>query len=131
MKAYFRALSSHSSAMMVYLKKCFAKIFTNIYFPPCSHTNREETCSEGSEDKERPVMVADMERNKPGGSFGLGIKCITPMVLVLVNLQRRKVKLVMWKIGFLPHLSTSWPKVSELMMVPTYVAEITQGPRTF
>ena len=61
----------------------------------------------------------------------MGIKCITPMVLVLVNLQRRKVKLVMWKIGFLPHLSTSWPKVSELMMVPTYVAEITQGPRTF
>ena len=53
------------------------------------------------------------------------------MVLVMVNLQRRKVKLVMWKIGFLPHLSTSWPKVSELMMVPTYVAEITQGPRTF
>ena len=67
MKAYFRALSSHSSAMMVYLKKCFAKIFTNIYFPPCSDTNREETCSESSEDKERPVMVADMERNKPGG----------------------------------------------------------------
>ena len=67
MKAYFRALSSHSSAMMVYLEKCFAKIFTNIYFPPCSDTNREETCSEGSEDKERPVMVADMERNKPGG----------------------------------------------------------------
>ena len=25
------------------------------------------------------------------------IKCITPMVLVMVNLQRRKVKLVMWK----------------------------------
>ena len=67
MKAYFRALSSHSSAMMVYLEKCFAKIFPNIYFPPCSDTNREETCSEGSEDKERPVMVADMERNKPGG----------------------------------------------------------------
>ena len=128
MKAYFRALSSHSSAMMVYLKKCFAKIFTNIYFPPCSDTNREETCSESSEDKERPVMVADMERNKPGGGW-IGWK--TPMVLVMVNLQRRKVKLVMWKIGFLPHLSTSWPKVSELMMVPTYVAEITQGPRTF
>ena len=37
----------------------------------------------------------------------------------------------MWKIGFLPHLSTSCPKVRELMMVPTYVAEITHGPRTF
>ena len=49
----------------------------------------------------------------------------------VANLQRRNVKLVMWKIGFLPHLSTSCPKVRELMMVPTYVAEITHGPRTF
>ena len=114
MKAYFRALSSHSSAMMVYLSKCFT-IHPDFAPSPCSDTDGEKTCAKSSEDEERPVMVSNMEGDQPESVKGDHIQ----ENMWVTNLQRRKVKLVMWKIGFLPHLSTSWPNVRELMMVPT------------
>ena len=112
MKAYFRALSSHSSAMMVYLSKCFT-IHPDFAPSPCSDTDGEETCAKSSEDEERPVMVSNMEGDQPESVED------DQKREKVTNLQRRKVKLVMWKIGFLPHLSTSCPNVRELMMVPT------------